>query len=128
MLLAISKPASLIEGNCGIQDFKDVTSYFDTSGWINNAGGRDASLTLRAASFATLGMSSIFTMAFNSGTYVTHLGLLVANLGAVLSEIILYAMFYPIVVMIVTYTFIKGFSTFLGVEAQDFAQGLVRLV
>jgi hypothetical protein len=128
MLLAISKPVSLIEGNCGIQGFKDVTSYFDTSSWINDAGGRDTSLTLRAVSFATLGMSSIFTMAFNVGTYVTHLGLLIANIGSVLSEIVLYAMFYPIVVIIVTYTFIKGFSTFLGVEAQDFAQGLVRLV
>ncbi|VVB73292.1 Uncharacterised protein [uncultured archaeon] len=126
MVLAISKPVSLIEGSCGIHGFKDVTSYFDSSSWVNDATG--GAFSLKTMSFATLGLSSVFSMMFGAATYVTHLGLLLANLGSVLSELMLYVMFYPIVVIIVTYTFIKGFSTFLGVEAQDFAQGLVRLV
>ena len=128
MLLAISKPVSLIEGNCGIQGFTDASSYFDTSRQIDDAGGRDPSLTLRTASLTTFGVSSIFNIVLSIDTYVTHLSLLLTNFGSVLSELILYVIFYPVVVMILTYTFIKGFSTFLGVEAQDFAQGLVRLV
>ena len=50
------------------------------------------------------------------------------DMQRLISDMVIYAVVYPFVVAVITYTFIKSFATFLNVEAQEFAQGLVRLL
>lgn len=50
------------------------------------------------------------------------------NTNKIIGEIVIFGVAYPFIAAVLTYSFIKSFSIFLNVDAQDFAEGLAKLV
>ena len=46
----------------------------------------------------------------------------------IIGEMVIFGVAYPFIAAVLTYTFIKSFSIFLNVDAQDFAEGLAKLI
>jgi len=133
ILLSISRPADQIVSSCGIQGFSDIVTYINTANPL--AGKIESShlptwlkAPLQASSTVVTSVASLFMAFTNPSIFINIMLSVLDKVSSIISEVVIYAIFYPFVIAVLTYTFIKGFSTFLGVEAQDFAQGLVKLV
>lgn len=139
MLLILSSPPADFENRCGVSVEGEALSPL---GGCGRAIGQSAILAsvLLVPTFgidkllSAAGIGKFFTL---SGLQGLSIGVGVAapaiyafidQIKPLLIEVVVYAIVYPFIVMAVTLTFIKSFATFLGADAQDMVEGLIRII
>ncbi len=68
--------------------------------------------------------SSIGETEYQSTSIISYM----TNTQRIIGEMVIFGVAYPFIAAVLAYTFIKSFSIFLNVDAQDFAEGLAKLI
>ena len=129
ILLVISQPLNNMETRCGITGYSEI-AFADREVFVEKL------LDEVGAEFGVGIFDNIFGFTWSAVKFVfssvskniESIKNTVDVFLSLFSEIAVYGVFYPFVILTVVLTFIKSFSVFLGVEAQEFAQGLIRLI
>jgi hypothetical protein len=115
ILLVLSRPSNTFDTSCGITGITQIDSSGslpcgDLLADFSRIKGAITGYLVKADEGANSAMTAL------------------TDMQRLISDMVMYAAIYPFVVAVIVYTFIKSFATFLNVEAQEFAQGLVRLL
>lgn len=133
VVLVLASPPGQIESKCGVTSSAEINPG-------NGCAGAFAASTFFSAVPALTGLKgnaidklfgswrSVLSGTFSFGAIVGAYASFQSFIKSFAVEVIVYAVLYPLVVMAITLTFIKSFSEFLGVEAQELIQGLIRMI
>lgn len=117
ILMVLGRPIDNFDTICGTAGISDVAA---STNWIP-FGSVISDMT-------RVGQSILDRYSAQVSEQTSIIDAFLTTAQTLISEMVIYTVVFPFVVAVVTYTFIKSFASFLNVEAQEFAQGLIRLV
>jgi hypothetical protein len=140
VMLMVSSPPAQFESKCGISTTSETLSdvgncarALSQTAVFSSAMNWKGILSLFTPDPGTmvkkmLSLSSFWTLTAGAGVIGGSAWAFIEQSKPLIIEAVTYAVVFPFVIMAITYTFIKSFSTFLGADSQDLVQGLFRII
>ena len=131
IVMMISVPPSQFENKCGVAGSAgDINPYLGCAGAFGKSALFSSLSIIPVFNLKDLigGLSPILKFIAGASAITTSSLLYYNQIQPLVNEAITYAMVYPLVVMAITLTFIRSFAIFLGADAQDMVQGLLRII